>query len=334
MQKIRMAERRRCLGGLLAAAAAFTFPLAASAAADWPTRPVRIVIAVGPGSSGDTLARMLAPRLEALWKQPVIVENKPGAGGVLGTEYVAGVTDGHTLLLGSQSSILPKYTQKGLRFDPLTDLVPVYKMINYEMVIATNAQTAKNAATLADLVKLSKSTEKGLFFAGTGVSSIFNLSMAIMDQSLGMRYSTVDFNNVGAMTMALIRDDAQVSVNTPSAIKGQIESGAIVPLAAVNPTRYPNLPKLPTLKEAIDYKGYLPLLWAGFFVPKSMPTDVVKRISADLLTLANDPAVRAQIESTLTGTVVRSSPAAFSKEIQEEVGVWQDILRAMNFKPE
>jgi tripartite-type tricarboxylate transporter receptor subunit TctC len=319
---------------LVAGAAALACPLLADAAEDWPRRPVRIVIAVAAGSSGDMLARILAPRLEALWKQPVIVENKPGASGILGTEYVAGATDGHTLLLGTQSSILPKFTQKSLRFDPLTDLVPVYKVINYEMVIATNAQTAKKAGTLAELVKLSKSTDKGLFFAGTGPTSIFNLSMAIMNRSLGIRYTAVDFNNIGAMTMALIREDTQMTVNTPSAIKAHIDSGAIVPLAAVSPTRYANLPAVPTVQEAVGYKGYLPLLWAGMFVPKSTPAKVVDRISRDLLTLAGDPAVQKQIESVLTGTVVTSSPAAFSKEIQDEVAVWKDIFQLMNFKPE
>ncbi|WP_077003020.1 tripartite tricarboxylate transporter substrate binding protein [Variovorax sp. KK3] len=328
------ADRRRWLMHLAGGVAALACPSWAGAADAWPTRPVRIVIAVAAGSSGDTLARILAPRLEALWKQPVIVENKPGASGIVGTEYVAGATDGHTLLLGTQSSILPKFTQKTLRFDPLADLVPVYKVINYEMVIATNAQTAAKAGTLADLVKLSKSTDKGLFFAGTGPTSIFNLSMAILNRSLGLRYTAVDFNNIGAMTLALLRDDGQVTVNTPSAIKAHIESGAIVPLAAVSATRYPDRPSVPTLQEAVGYKGYLPLLWAGMFVPKSTPARVVDRISRDLLTLAGDAAVQKQIESTLTGTVVRSSPAAFSKEIQDEVVVWKEIFQLMNFKPE
>ena len=328
------AERRRWLVRLAAGTAALACPLFAAAAGDWPTRPVKIVIAVAAGSSGDILARILAPRLEAQWKQPVIVENRPGAGGIVGTEYVANATDGHTLLLGTQSSILPKFTQKSLRFDPLTDLVPVYKVINYDLIIATNAQTAKKAGTLAELVARSKSTEKGLFFAGTGPTSIFNLSMAIVNRSVGMRYATVDFNNIGAMTIALLRDDAQVTVNTPSAIKAHIETGAIVPLAAVSPKRYPSFPAVPTLQEAVGYKGYLPLLWAGMFVPKSTPAKVVDRISRDLLALAGDPAVQKQIESTLTGAVVQSSPAAFSREIRDEVGVWREIFQSMNFKPE
>lgn len=332
-----MKTRRTWLGAACAMTAAglgaLAFP-AGAAAQDWPTRPVKIVIAVAAGSSGDTLARMLAPRLEALWKQPVIVENRPGAGGIVGTEHVVNSSDGHTLLLATQSSILPKFTQKSLRFDPLTDLVPVYRVINYELVLATNAQTARKAKTLAEVVALSQSMDKGLFFSGTGPTSIFNLSMAIMNRSLGMRYTPVDFNNIGAMNLALLRDDAQLILNTPSSIRAHIDSGAAVALAAVSAERYPSLPAVPTLKEAVGYNGYLPLLWAGVFVPKNAPAAAVERISRDLLALTADAPLKKQVESTLTGSVLRSSPAAFAREIQEETTVWKEIFQAMNFKPE
>ncbi|GAO24179.1 hypothetical protein ALISP_3999 [Alicycliphilus sp. B1] len=183
--------------------------------------------------------------MESIWKQPVIVEAKPGASGIVGTEYVINAQDGHTLLLGTQTALMSKYTQKNLRFDPLTDLLPIAKVINYQMVIATNAPTAKRAGTLAELVALSKSTQNGLFFAGNGLTSIFNLSMAIMNQGLGLRMAAVDFPSVSAMNLALLRDDAQVMVNTPSSVKGQIENGTVVPLAAVSTERYANLPQVP-----------------------------------------------------------------------------------------
>jgi tripartite-type tricarboxylate transporter receptor subunit TctC len=324
---------RSAVASLAALAAGATLP-GIAAAQDWPTRPVKLVIAVAAGSSGDTLARMLAPRLEALWKQPVLVENRPGAGGVVGTEHVVNATDGHTLLLGTQSSILPKFTQKGLRFDPLADLVPVYKVINYELILATNAQTAKKAKTLAEVIALSKSGDKGVFLAGTGATSIFNITMAIINKSLGMRYTAVDFNNVSAMNLALLRDDAQLVVNTPSSIRAHIDTGAVVPLAAVSTERYASLPGVPTLKEAAGYSGYLPLLWAGLFVPKGTPGGVADRISKDMLALASDPSLKKQIESRLTGSVVRSSPAAFAREIHEETNVWKDLFHAMNYKPE
>ncbi|MCC6198495.1 MAG: tripartite tricarboxylate transporter substrate binding protein [Burkholderiales bacterium] len=303
-------------------------------AQDWPTRPVKIVIAVGPGSSGDTLARILAPHLEARWKQPVIVENKPGAGGVIGTEYVVTSTDGHTLLLASQSSLLPKFTRKDLPYDPLTDLVPVFKVINWQAVLVTNAQTATKAKTLREFVALSKSTEKGIFLGGLGRTSLFNMSVAVMNESLGIRYESVDFSSVGAMNLAVLRDDAQFMVNAPASVKGQIENGQIVPLAVINAERYPNYPDIPTLAEAAGYKGYIPLWWAGMMAPKGTPPAVIDRISRDLLAVTTDPAVKKQIETTLSGALVRSSPAAFASELRDEANVWKNVFQKLGIKPE
>ena len=306
---------------------------ASAFAQDWPRKPVRIIIASSAGSSGDLLARLLAPRLEGIWKQPVIVEAKPGASGIVGTEHVVNSTDRHTLLLGTQTALMSKFTHKGLRFDPLTDLLPIARLINYQMVIATNAQTARRAGTLVDLALLSKSTPQGLFFSGNGPTSIFNLSMAIMNRQLGIRMSAVDFANVSAMNIALLRNDAQLMVNTPSSVKGQIEDGSVVPLAAVNPQRYANLPQVPTLQEAIGYSGYVPLLWAGMFAPRGTPAPVVDQIGRDLRAALDEPLVR-QIESTLTGTVARSSPAAFAQDIRTETAVWSELFQSMNFQPE
>ncbi|RKJ95133.1 Bug family tripartite tricarboxylate transporter substrate binding protein [Alicycliphilus denitrificans] len=334
----RLPSRRRCLqtgiasamlglAGLLSAGSAF--------AQEWPTKPVRIVLAIAPGSTGDTLARMMAPRLEALWKQPVIVENKPGAGGVVGTEYVVRATDGHTLLLGTQSSILPKYTQKGLRFDPLTDLVAVRKVLHYQLLIAANEETARKARTLRDLVALSKTTDKGLFLAGTGPTSIFNLSFAILNKQLGIRYEAVNFNSVPAMNMAVLRGDAQFVVNTPASLKSHMDTGALVALGAVNAKRYPNLPDVPTLQEAAGYTGYLPQLWHGFFVPKGTPPEVTGRVYKDVETIFGDEAFRKQVETSLAASFVTpASPTSFAKDLQEETGLWQDLFQTLNIKPE
>jgi tripartite-type tricarboxylate transporter receptor subunit TctC len=315
-------------------AAAGLVPAAAQAQETWPTRPVRIVIAVGPGSSGDALARMIAPRLEAIWKQPVIVENRPGAGGVVGTEYVAGAKDGHTLLLASQSSYLPKFTQKNLRYDPLTDLVPIYRMINWEMVVVTNAETAKQAKTFPDIVKLANSKDKGLFFSGTGPTSIFNITMALVNKPFGMKYTSVDFNNVGAMNIAVIRNDAQLMINTPSSVRGHFDTGALVPVAAVSHERYPDLPDVPAVAELPGFKGYLPVVWAGMVGPKGMPQVAVDRVARDLKFVLNNPDIKKSIETQLSGVIQDSSPAAFAKQIQEETVVWKDLFATMNFRPE
>lgn len=331
------ASRRAMLKtGVWAAAWGLAGTMAAlpAMAEEWPTRPVKIVIALGAGSSGDTLARMIGPKLEARWKQPVIVDNKPGASGVVGTEYVVNARDDHTLLLGTQSSILPKYTQKGLRFDPLTDLVPVRKVLNYQIVIATNGETAKQAGTLRDLVAFSKKGGKGIFLSGLGPTSVFNLSFAILNRQLGIEYSAVNFNNINEMNLALLRNDTQFILNNPASIRSHFGTGALVPLAVVGSQRYASLPEVPTLQQALGYKGYLPQLWAGFFVPRNMPAAIVERINRDLQAIFEDEAFRKEVEAKLSASVVVSSPDAFAREIREETAIWQNLFRTLNIKPE
>lgn len=336
MQETKAVYRRGLRMRLSALTLGFIAAMGAGTAAaqDWPGRPVKIVIAVAAGSSGDTLARLMAPKLEARWKQPVVVENKPGAGGVVGTEYVVNAKDGHTLLLGTQSSILPKYTQKSLRYDPLVDLTPVRKVLNYQFVIATNAETAKQAKTLKDLIALSKKDSKGIFLAGLGPTSVFNLSYAILNRQLGAQYAAVNFNNVNDANMSLMRNDAQFIVNNPASLAPYFANGALVPLAAISAQRYPNLPEVPTLQEAVGYQGYLPQLWTGFFVPKGTPASVVDRIHRDVDTIFQDEEFRKQVETKLTASVVPSSPAAFAKDIHEEAAVWQELFKTLNIKPE
>lgn len=319
---------------LAGAGCAALLPGGGALAQEWPTKPVKFVVGLAPGSAGDLLMRNIAPRLEAVWKQPVIVENRPGAGGIVATEYVAAATDSHTFLLGSLSSLLPKYTTKNLRYDPLKDIVPVYRVVNYQLVIATNAKTAQKASSLKDMVELSKKSPQGLFFSGTGPTSIFNLSMAVVAKSTGLRYSTVDFNNVPAMNMALLRDDAQLIVNTPSLLKAQIDSGEIRPLAAISKERFPNLPDVPTVGEAVRYNGFLPLSWAAVFAPKATPKAVVDRVGRDLLTLLGDAEFKKALEARVTGSILKSSPTQFGREYIEEAKVWEDIFVAMNYKLE
>ncbi len=323
--------RRTLTRGLFAAAAVCCLPTSAWAQ-EWPTRPVKIVIGLAAGSAGDTVARSMAPHLEALWKQPVIVENRPGANMVIATEYVARATDNHTLILGTLSSLLPKYTTKNLRFDPVTDLVPIYRVINYQLVIATNARTAQRAKTLRDVATLSEASP--LFFSGTGRTSIFNLAMALVNQTINVKYSEIDYGSVPAMNLALMRNDTQLMVNTPGSIKGQLDSGELVALAAINAERYPNLPNVPSLREVGGYTGFIPTSWAGFFGPKGLPTPIVDRIGRDVLTVLSDAEFKKQLETRVTGTVLRSSPAEFAREYQEEARVWQRLFNTLNLQPE
>jgi tripartite-type tricarboxylate transporter receptor subunit TctC len=320
---------------LLGAAAASLSPHSSFAQAPaWPTRPVKIVVGTGPGSTTDVTARLYAPRLEAIWKQPVIVENKAGAGGIIGTEYTLASNDGHTLLMGSPNVLLAKYTTRNLRFDPLTDLIPVYRVLDIPVVIVTNAKTAQRAKTMAELVELSKSTPQGIFFSGAGRTSFFNVSMAILAKSMGLRYSAVDFNGMGPLTLALLRDDTQLAISSPLAVKGQLDSKELHALAVIDSKRLAVMPDVPTLGEAVGYKGFLPISWGGIFVPKATPAAVVNVIARAFGTLYADEPARKSLEARFAAKLVQSSPTQFAREYAEEANVWKSTFATLGIAPE
>lgn|GEM_PF-641348 len=302
--------------------------------ATWPVQPVRLVVPVGPGSTGDTMVRMLAPRLESMWKQPVIVENKPGAGSIVGTEYVINAKDGHTILLGTLSSLLPKYTTTNLRYDPAVDLIPIYKIINYETVLFVSEKTGTRVNTIEDFIEESKNSSDGVFFAGLGPTSIFNMMMRTINNDIGIRYSSVDFNSVAEMNMALMRDDAQFALNAPSNVKAHIESGKFKPILAIAPKRYKNLPNLPTVAEAVGYDGYMPISWAGLFGPKNMSQNTVEVIARDINSVLSDPAFRRDLEQRLGGEILDSSPQIFAKEYAEDLTAWERVVKNLNITPQ
>lgn len=320
---------------LLGATVASLSPFSSFAQAPaWPTRAVKIVIAAGPGSGTDTIARVLAPRLEGIWKQPVIVENKPGAGGIVGTEYTLAANDGHTLLMASPSTLLTKFTTSKLRFDPLTELIPVYRVANLPVLFVTNAKTGQRAKTLAEFVALSKSTPQEIFFAGAGRTSFFNLSMAIVNKSMGVKYSVVDFSGMGPIVLAVLRDDAQLAISGPVAVKGQIDAKELHALAVIDSKRLSALPDVPTLEEAIGYKGFLPISWGGVLAPKGTPVAVVNLIARAFDTLYADEPARKNLEARVQGTMVQSSPAQFAREYAEEANVWKNTFAMLGIAPE
>lgn len=327
-------SRRSILLGALAASLAPNVSFAQAPA--WPTRPVKIVVGTGPGSQTDIVARLLAPRLADMWRQPVVVENKAGAGGIIGTESVLTANDGHTLLMASPSMLLAKYTTKNLRFDPVTDLMPVYRVFNAPVVFVTNAKTAQRAKTMAELVALSKSTSQGIFFGGAGPASFFTVSMAALAKSMGVRYSTVDYSGMGPLTIGLLRDDTQLAISGYLSVKGQIDSKELHALAVIDSKRLAGLPDVPTLEEAVGYKGFLPISWGGIFAPKGTPAPVVNVIARSFGALYADEPARMSLEARLSGagTLLQSSPEQFSKEYAEEVIAWKNAIASLGIKPE
>lgn len=326
-------QTRKTFIDTAAALAALLATGMACAADAFPSKPVRLVVPFAAGSSSDQWARVIAPMLEARWKQPVIVENKPGASGTIAADHVARApADGHTLLVGSQSVAMAKLTSANIKFDPQVMLAPVYKFISYKMVFATNAQTHEHAKTLKDLVAYSQKSG-GIFFGGIGPSSSFNVTNALITRALGMKFSDIDYPGPAQMTLALMRNDVQFVLNTPSALKGQLDSKSVFPIGVLSEQRYSDMPDVPTVREA-GYQGYMPQIWNGLFTSRATPRAVLEQIAQDVAAVATTPEGRQQFESRFTGEVLTSSPESFERELAEETRHWREFFANINFKPE
>ncbi len=201
------------------------------------------------------------------------------------------------------------------------------------MVLVTNNATYAKAKNLRELVALSKTTPGGIFFGGTGPGTSFNMNAGFVLKGLGTNYSEINYNGTQPITLALLRNDVQVLFNTTAAIKTQIDSGAVHPLAVVADERFPEMPTVPTMLEA-GYTGFHPVVWSGIFAPKGTPVATLDKIAADMLAVSLAPDMKDKIETSFAGTIPKSTPQIFAKELEIETKQWRDYLAAINFKPQ
>ncbi|MBT2336634.1 tripartite tricarboxylate transporter substrate binding protein [Variovorax paradoxus] len=307
---------------------------AAAAAEGFPSRPVTFVVPYAPGNTADLWVRMISPKLSALWKQPIVVDNKPGAGTAIGVGYAARAKpDGHTLLMGSLTTAMARLTNASFQFDPQEVLVPVIKYVDIKMVLATNAATYAKAKTLQEVAALSKAAPGGLFFGGSGPGTAFNMNAGFVLRGMGVNYSEINYNGVSPIVVALLRNDVQLYLNSPASIKSQLDDGSLHALAAIGESRFSELPNVPTVREA-GYKGFFPQLWGGVFAPKNTPRPLLDRIAADIYAVTTVPDLKDRIESSFSSLIPKSTPELFAQEIANETMQWREFLTRIGFKPQ
>ncbi|MBT2336635.1 tripartite tricarboxylate transporter substrate binding protein [Variovorax paradoxus] len=326
-----MNRRDACLAvaGMLAGSSA------SRAATDtFPSRPVTFVVPYAPGNTADQWARLVGTRLSVLWKQPVIVENKPGGGTMIGVSNVARANpDGHTLLMGSLTTAMAKLTNPSFQFDPQEVLVPVIKYVDIKMILVTNSATYAKAKNLNELLAFSKSTPGGVFLGGTGAGTALNMNAGFVLRGMGVNYSEVNYNGVNPILLALLRNDVQLYLNWPASVKARIDDGSIHVLAAFSEQRFDDFPNVQTVREA-SFKGFLPQLWAGVFAPKNTPRSVLDRIASDIYEVTSAPDMKERIESSFSAVIPKSNPQLFAQQIATETKLWREQLAAIGYKPQ
>jgi tripartite-type tricarboxylate transporter receptor subunit TctC len=316
-------QRRLVLLALLAAAAG------AHAQPAWPGKPVRIVVPTGPGSSLDLIARAIGDKLAAKWGQPVVIENKPGAGGMLGLDAAAKATDGHTLALGFNGPVaFAPFLYRKMPYDPAKDLLPVIMTTSQANVLAVSEKVP--AKTVAEFVAWAKGQGGKVNYASLGNGSSAHLTMELFMHEAGFQATHVPYNGSPPAALSVAQGDTEVTFMTAPALLPLVRNNKVRLLATSGTTRPENLKDLPTLAES-GWHGVDSLAWNGLFAPAGTPDAVVQKINVDTNAVLQDPAVRQALDAQGL-SVVGGSAADFRRTIDADVKRWGPVIRRLGIQ--
>ena len=307
------------------------FASASARADDYPSRPVLLIVPYPPGASTDITARIMAEQMSEILGQPVVVENRPGADGVVGTAFVAHANpDGHTLLLTVNSPItMAKFFQKDMTLDTRTALAPILNIASTSLFLAVNAQfPAKNVQELVDYAKAHPGQ---VSFGSAGVGSAHQIAGELINMKAGIHMEHVPYRGGGPAIQDLVAGHIPVSFGTGPAVMPQARAGSIRILAAVEAQRDPQLPDVPTVSETIP--GVVTTTWLGLFAPAGTPQAIIDKLNK----AGNDALKRPGIADKMTAQGLRqngSTPEQFKQLVLTEYASYAKIIPELGIKPQ
>ena len=304
--------------------------LATPALAQWaPSRAVKLVVPFAAGGQPDVVARMLAEPLSKALGQPVIVENRPGAGGNIAAEVVAkSAPDGLTLLIGTNGPlVVSPALYKDLPYDPQRDLAPITLVGTSPNLIAVNASLG--IATLKELVARAKAEPGKLNFASVGKGSISQLSMEMLNAAAGIRTVHIPYNGGAPAVTALVAGDVQLLSLNPTALIAQVEAGKVKIVAQTSARRSPLIPGVPTVAES-GYPGFEAGVWIAIMAPAKTPPEAIARLNAEFVRAIRDPAMKAALWDRQWIDPVGSTPAELAAVLQRDRERWSATVRSAN----
>ena len=318
----------RMLKGLLAALVAIA-PLAALAQ-DWPAKPVKFVVPFPPGGSVDPLARLTGAKLGDALKQQFIVENRTGAGGTVGTAFVAKApADGYTFLFVFDSHAVNQALVPNLPFDTAKDFAPVMLVGTAPYAIAT--ATAKPWKSFADVVAAAKAKPESVSVGSIGNGTLGHLLLVMAQQQAGVKLTHAPYRGGGPMTQDMLGGQIELGVGSVALLAPHVRGGRMRAIAVAGEKRSGALPDVPTLIEQ-GYPGLTAHAWWGIFAPAGTPKPVIDKLHAELVKVYNLPDVRKTLTETLGMDLVASSPEQLQQWTSAEMQRWGKIVRDNNIR--
>jgi tripartite-type tricarboxylate transporter receptor subunit TctC len=314
-----------------ALAFAFAVLLASSASAQFPSKPVHIVVAFPPGGGTDIVARLLAPRLAEAWGQQVIVDNRAGASGVIGTEFAArSAPDGATLFLGTLGNLaVNQHLYPKMTVDPLRDFAPVTQVVAVHFVMVANPSVpVKN---VAELIALAKSEPGKINYSSSGPGGAPHLAGELFKSMARVDIVHVPYKGSAPSFTDLLGGRVAFTCDSLVQALPYVRDGRLKALAVLGAARTPLLPDVPTVGETLP--GYELTNWFGLVAPAATPRDTVARIHADVVKLLRDPAVAEKL-SGMGATAIGNAPAEFGAAMRADSEKWGKLIREANIKAE
>ena len=307
------------------AVAAFAVSLAPAIAAaqPWPSKPLKLVVPFTAGGSTDTVARLMADKLTTRLGQPVIVENKAGAGGAIGSDFVAkSSADGYTLLVGTSSTMaIAPHVYTKLPYEPTRDFAPVVLLGTADIMIVVNSNVP--VRTVRELLAYAKANPGKLTFASGGNGSISHLLGEYFNSMAGVNMLHVPYKGDAQMVTDLIGGQVNLAFGTAVAFLPHVKSGKLVALAVTNPKRSTTQTQLPTVSEA-GVPGYEAVQWFGIAVPSGTPKEIIQRLSGEIRAILATPEARGRF-TELGFDVVGDTPDEFAEFLRAENVKWKKI---------
>jgi tripartite-type tricarboxylate transporter receptor subunit TctC len=297
-------------------------------ASRYPSRPIHIIVGFSAGGGNDVIARIYGQKLSEDLGQPVIVENKPGGGAIVATDYVAkAAPDGYTLLVGASGMAINQSLYARLPYDSVRDFVAISEIASFPLIMIVNASSP--IKSVADLVAYAKANADRMNYASSSAS--FQLVTELFKQKTGAPMQVIPYKSANESVLAVVSGQVTTTIADAGPVSPQVKAGTVRALAIAAPKRMADFPDVPTMKEAgADIDG---TLWTGVFAPKATPPEIIRKLEAEFMKIARQPDVAARLKQIGIEAVGNSSDE-FTKILAADIVRWGAVAKSANIRIE